>query len=505
MKGPAFSEWMQDNHELASILMPQWDRNPIDLEETLIKTAEAKLRQNGHDSCSYAFGMQQQMSFIHNALIATASGKKIPERFIGEAIREVVTHEVGHTLGLRHNFKGSSWLALDEIKRRRDETDEPTSASVMDYNPLLFFEGDTAESVRHFMTPTIGPYDYWAIEYGYGTPEQGDSEEKMLEQIATRCTEKGLAYATDEDTLWVFSPDPLVNRFDNSADPVEWAKSRIKLCDNLAANLTEWSVREGEPRYHLRRAFDQLWFEKARNFQFVGRLVGGQYFHRDHIGDPDARPAFVLVDPDRQREALDVLKRTVLSDSFYKFDAELLNQLAPSRWSHWGSRLPRRLDYAIHERILGLQLVSLFDLITPAVMQRVYDAELKSTADNKFTAAELITSLRDHVFGPLEKVGKGPYTDSKPFLSSIRRNLQKSYLTLMLINAEQSPGSNGMSADLHGMVRFSLRELSGKIGYVLEHTGKTGGGSTLDFASRGHLTECRSRIDRVLNAQFQAK
>jgi len=499
LRGPGFKMWMDQHPELLPRFLSEPVDEPAGGPAALREIAEAKLRASGRHVCSYAFGLQQQLAFVHNALLATGSGKKIPEHFVGEAIREAVTHEVGHTLGLRHNFKASSWLTLEEIRRRRNEGDEPTSASVMDYNPLLFFAGDDPEKVRHFVTPTIGPWDYWVIEYGHRVPEKGQSEKEMLEEVASRCAEKGLDYATDEDTMWVFSPDPLTNRYDNSSDLVAWARSRIELCDRLTENIADWAIRKGESRYHVRQAFDQVWFEKGRNFEYVTRLVGGQYFHRDHKGDADARPPFVLVDAETQRAALNLLKETLLTDTFFKFDPALLNQLAPSRWRHWGSRTSLELDYPIHDRIVGLQLVGLFDLLTPPVLQRVYDAELKSDDPNRFTAAELIRTLRDHIWSSAYEVGEGPYTDAKPFISSITRNLQQGYLDLMLIHAQARLGAN-FSLDLYVMIRSSLRELSDRIGQTLEKAG-----SKLDFASRGHLVECKSRIDRVLEAQFSAR
>ncbi|MGE5611403.1 MAG: zinc-dependent metalloprotease, partial [Bacillota bacterium] len=129
-----------------------------------------------HSDCTYAAGMQHQIALMQLAVAATNPTKKIPEKLLGEAIKEIVTHEVGHTLGLRHNFKASAWLSLEEIKRRRDTTDEPTVSSVMDYNPLLFFGGDDAAQLRHFITPTVGPYDFWAIEYGYRIPANEDEK-----------------------------------------------------------------------------------------------------------------------------------------------------------------------------------------------------------------------------------------------------------------------------------------------------------------------------------------
>lgn len=458
------------------------------------------LQKQGREQmcCSHAEGMMQQLAVMQLAMVATSAGKKIPENLLGEAIKEVVAHEVGHTLGLRHNFKGSSWLTMEEARKRRDTTDEPTTGSVMDYNPLLFFADDEPEKVRHFITPCIGPYDYLAIEYGYRVPGKGDkSEDDMLKDVAARTSQPGLHYATDEDTTGIYSPDPLVNRYDFSSDPIAYARTRLELSDKLIGNVADWSVKDGEPRYFVTRAFNTLFNEKGRNFSYVSRVIGGQYHNRDRKGDPDARSPLVLVDPDMQRSAMKLLAETVLREDFYKYAPDLLNSLAASRWE--GSM---RIDYPIHDRILNMQVAALYPMVSPVTLQRVYDAELKSTSANKFTAAELLTSTREMVWPQLEKVGDRNYTDAQPFISSIARNLQVEYLNWMLSQANGAPG-NGGSPDLTAMIRYTLRELSDKIGDVQKRTG-TNGKSKLDFASRAHLSEAKSRIDRVLDAQYSA-
>lgn len=469
------------------------------------EAAQAKMREWGRQyfACDHADGMVQQLAVMQLAMLATSAGKKIPENLLGEAIKEVVAHEVGHTLGLRHNFKGSSWLTMEEARKRRDTTDEPTTGSVMDYNPLLFFADDEPEKVRHFITPCIGPYDYLAIEYGYKTPGKGDkAEDEMLKEIAARTTQPGNNYATDEDTTGIYSPDPLVNRYDFSSDPIAYAKTRLDLADKLINNVADWSIKDGEPRYFVTRAFNTLFSEKGRNFSYVSRVVGGQYHNRDRRGDPDARSPLVLVDPDMQRNAMKLLGDTLLREDFYRYSPELLNTLAASRWD--GSS---RIDYPIHDRILSMQISSLYQMVSPVTLQRVYDAELKSSSANKFTAAELLTTTRDMVWSQLDKLGDKNYTDAQPFINSIARNLQVEYLNWMLSQANMSPGS-GQSPDLTGMVRYTLRELSDKIGDVQKKTGGTAGAagkSKLDFASRAHLSEAKSRIDRVLDAQYQAR
>src|SRR5947207_11849239 len=336
---------------------------------------------NGHglahqDACNYAAGLKHQLSMLDAAAAAVAPGKKIPDRLIGEAIKHVVTHEVGHTLGLRHNFKSSAWLGLEELKRRRDNTDDALIASVMDYAPLLFFAGDEPGKVHHIASPTVGPYDLWAIEYGYKQPGREDGDEKtMLAKIASQCTKRENAFATDEDTMGFTSPDPMSNRWDMSDDPIGWAKMRVELIDSLLKDIRKWAIKSDEPNHFLKETFSTLMFEKSRNMLYVSRLVGGQVHNRNRSGDPDAKPKF----------------------------------------------------------------------------------------------------------------------------SSIRRNLQKQHLQYMLAIVDSDQGRL-VSPDLQDQVRYSLRELSDSIGKMLETAEKPGTSAKLDFATRAHLSECKSEIYRVLNA-----
>jgi hypothetical protein len=448
--------------------------------------------------CSFAVGLRHELSFATLAAAAAAGpGKKIPDRLMGEMIRHVVTHEVGHTLGLRHNFKASSWLPLDEVKRRRDNTDEPTAASVMDYNGLLLFTGDDTSKLRHLISPCSGPYDYWAIEYGYRI---ADADEKpMLAKIASQNTQRELAYATDEDTMGLSSPDPMVNRWDAGEDPIAWARMRSAMSDALLKDIRKWALKDDEPKYYLRSTFATLLWEKSRNMAYVSRLVGGQLFSRNRPGDPDAKPSFVPVEAKRQREAIDMLASTVFSDNFFAADPDLLNDLGPSRWWDWTSNPSSRLDYPLHQTIMSYQTTALLNLCSPQVLQRVYDAELKTKADDRFTAAQLITKVRDAIWTGLNIPDNATFTDAKPLLTSIRRNLQRQHLQYLLAIADAEPGAL-VSPDLQSTSRFALRELSDQINTALTQSRTAENASRLDFASRAHLTECKSQIDRVLNA-----
>lgn len=158
---------------------PQWNR-PAQPWETfvfgdedeaeLMERARRHLSDHGRHMCDYSYGMRQQMAFASTMLAGQPD--EVVDDFLYEVIKEVVMHEVGHTLGLRHNFKASAVWTLDEC-RERSKKGLATVGSVMDYNPVLFFKDFDAD--HDFITTTIGPYDMWAIEYGY-RPADGKYE-----------------------------------------------------------------------------------------------------------------------------------------------------------------------------------------------------------------------------------------------------------------------------------------------------------------------------------------
>ena len=557
---------------------PQWKR-PLREWENAVFAGEARpaeraemlrrMQAGGHVGCDLVEGMKHQLSMAHTVL--AGQPPEVIDRFLYDVVKEMVAHEVGHTLGLRHNFKASSVYSLDEVKRRR-KTGEPTTASVMDYNPVLLFAEEPLEG--HFTTPTIGPYDYWAIEYGYrpadgtyqkDTPEESsertesgktakeqseapapdsstividgkeipkefvdrlppeireiiaqkadqstsaeqpvdekpspppfpgpDSGElKMLHEIAARGAEPELTYATDADAT-LFGPDPCCARFDMGSDPMEWAQGRIDLVNKRMDNILDWAVQERESWYHLRHAFVNLLLEKVFVLDYVGRYAGGQYTSRSHRGDPQARPPFELVEPDRQRHALAFIEKHLFQDEFFACPPEVLNHLAASRWQHAGTRVSYTVEFPVLDYVGMIQWWNLFNRLFPNTLRRIHDAELKSAASDKLTVAEYLERVKSACWADVApgRAGAEPWTDAKPFLSSIRRSLQREYLNITEPLVRTPPGVF-FSPDLHAMVQHSLRKLADRVDQTLA-AGK------LDFASEAHLVSCKSRIDRML-------
>ncbi len=206
-------------------------------------------------------------------------------------------HEVGHTLGLRHNFKASSTVNLKDANNTEVTHKNGLLSSVMDYAPANFALHDQKQG--DYFSDTIGPYDYWAIEYAY-KPISG-SETEELAKIAAKASAPELAYGTDEDT-WQ-NPDPRVNRFD-LGDPLEFSQHRIALVKQSLDKLQERVVAKGEGWQRARQTFAMLLGELAQAAELSSQYIGGEYTSRAHRDDPDAKLPFEPINVAKQRDAI---------------------------------------------------------------------------------------------------------------------------------------------------------------------------------------------------------
>jgi len=390
---------------------------------------------------------------------------------------------------------------MDEINDPEKNRTIGLTASIMDYTPVNI--SPKGKKQGDYFSRTIGPYDYWAIEYAY-KPLPGGTEGEVAElaKIASRCTDPALQYATDEDAnppkpdpLVVNpEPDPLVNRFDLSKDPIEFARWRVELINQLMPHLVDRAVEPGEGYDQARRAFMILLLEHSRAMEFVARDIGGVYVNRNHKGDPNARPPFVIVEAKKQREALEFLEQQVLGPEAYQFPPQLYNFLGASHWKHWGMKDLGRPDFPVHNFVLIMQNQVLTQVLAPITLSRLLDAEAKTPAnEDAFTAAELLESLTGSIFRETDKLQAGKFTNRTPAISSLRRNLQQLYFEHL---ADLAMGNTGAPSDCQTVAATELKGLQVRLGRVLA------GKAQLDAYSRAHLTDLFSRIRKVLDARI---
>ena len=454
-------------------------------------TAPSPAEAMGHSRgfCDMADGLRQEAAFGWHLLEARAAagGGEVDEKeFIRQLIVELIAHEVGHTLGLRHNFKGSTIHALDELHDRRVTDKEGISSSVMDYNPVnIAPEGH--EQGEYYQT-TLGPYDYWAIEYAY-RPVEADSptsERAQLDKIASQVAEKDLAYGTDEDALyWTRGIDPSAARWDLRDDPIAHYRDQIALSKELWAKVEDKFEQKGERYQTLRRVFGWGFRPYASGAGNVSRYIGGLYHYRDHVGD--GRLPLQPVPPARQQEALDFLVEHVFGPDAFRWSPELLNKLAPERWVDftWSVFDVSRIDYPIHDIVLRIQRRPLDRFYDPTLLSRLQDLELRYEGEETFAMVDLFTGLRQAIWAELETGGS---------IDSFRRNLQRAQLQ-KLISLVLRP-TYGTPEDARTLARADLQTIAAQIETRLA-------GSGLDAYSRAHLEETKARIEAALEAGLE--
>lgn len=463
---------------------------------------------NEHPECRLAHGMSSQLAFGAAALAAFSADPKIAaeeqEKLISQGLKEVAMHEVGHTLGLRHNFKGSKLHNLSDLNDADKMKDGAIVASIMDYSPTNIVPKGGKQG--RYYASTIGPYDYWAIEYGYKLLSGGEAAE--LGKIAARSGEPALAYSTDEDSESV-DPDPDSNRFDLGSNAIDYAKQRAQIVRDTVPTLLERATKEGEDYTLVRRAFGVLLGEYGQAMQFAARNIGGLATSRSHKGDKDAKPPISLIDVKQQRESLALLEENVFNDKPFQFPPEIYNYLATTRWSHWGIDNSNRKDYPIHEVVLRWQSEILDQILSGTTLRRIHDMEAKTPPETDvLTTAELIERLTKSVFSELETVKEGEFTNRKPAISSLRRNLQREYLqrlsrmamggsrqSISFLGISLSSGG-GLPSDCQTIAYSELSALETRMSQMLKSNIK------LDSYTRAHLQESATRIQKVLDAKL---
>ncbi|PYM12419.1 MAG: hypothetical protein DME18_11475 [Verrucomicrobia bacterium] len=416
----------------------------------------------------------------------------VEQKLMRQFIVEVTAHEVGHTLGLRHNFRGSTILKPDELNDVSKTETLGQSASVMDYNPIII--AAKGEKQGDFVPITLGPYDYWAIEYAY-KPIEGD-ENAELAKVASRAADPMLPYSTDEDALGTYSSsaiDPLVNQFDASSDPLADLRKRFDIVNELWTSMENKLARPGEGYQVLRRSLARGLNEYYRGLVTSSKFIGGIYHHRDHVGDPNGRLPYEPVTADKQREALEVLRHFAFKEDNFQLPPSLFNKLAIERLPTLGGIdglfNTARIDYPWHDSVLNLQRAVLSRLFNAVTLARIQDNELRFNPNEKtFTMADLFTGLDSAIWSELD----GDATR----ISSLRRNLQREHLK-QLIRLALRPAQSSVPEDATTLARSSLTKIQTKIHDVLNAAKIT------DPTSNAHLQETDDRITTALQAQMQ--
>ena len=444
--------------------------------------------------CTLGQEMMGDAAFGLDVLAATGMDRDGPEadEYLRQLLVQIAAHEVGHTLGLRHNYAASTIHTMAELLDKKTAA-RGLTGSVMDYNPANI-PLDRASQGVYYQTD-LGPYDYWAIEYAYKPFDAATSEAELpeLRKIADRSVDPQLAYATDEDAGFSPEPwdmDPLVNRFDMGSDPLEFYAHRVALSRTVFKNIETRLEKPGDGYQVLRRSFDSALVQAGAAMRLAAKYVGGVQNPRVHVGNGNGQLPLQPVARSRQQAALALVREDLFSPRAFDFPPQLLNKLAPERFPNWRDfrSMQRRFDYPVHARVLALQKGVLDRLLHPIVLGRVLDAEVKDP--DPFTISMLFSGLQDSIWE--ETKGTGAALN----INSYRRALQRDHLSRMsgmVLRAQPD-----LPEDARTMARLSLTGLRTQIRGALARPAVK-----MPVETKAHLQESLARIDEVLSAKAE--
>jgi len=321
-------------------------------------------------------------------------------------IVSLTMHEVGHTLGLRHNFK-SSWIYNADDIHNVSITGKSHIGSVMDYDPINLAPAGTPQG--NFFPHGPGIYDKWAIEFGY-TPNMTDEERDL---ILAKASIPEYVFGTDGDAMG--SPgsntDPRAKRYDLSGDPVTYTSRRIEILDAKIKELPSIFLVDGNTSTEFRSNFFSLVREKGRFMEGVSRLIGGVYSNRT-VNGTDLTP-FEAVAYEDQKKAMSLITSKLLSNDAFIFDENILKYLQYEKRAAYSSSERGNEDPQLHEVVLGLQGRVLAHILHPRVMTRLVDS---SQYGNTYLPNEVLDDLQEGIFV------------AKEVPTTFKMNLQSNYV-----------------------------------------------------------------------------
>jgi hypothetical protein len=390
----------------------------------------------------------------------------LPDSVLGEAIAFVSAHEVGHTLGLPHNQLSSGYYPVDSLRSPTYTRANGTSYSIMDYarNNYVAQPGDDVQ-----LSPKIGPWDYYAIEWGYGrVPNAGspEAERAYLDSLARE--------QDDKPWLRFGNPDGVDPRTQTEAlgdDPVKASTYGLANIKRLVPALLPAATTHRMRDYDL---LDQLYGELiaqwAREMGHVAVVVGGVYRHEKY---PNQRGVIHTPVPrGRQAEAVRFLNANVFATPTFFFDAQVLRRIEPTGFV---------------ERIKDRQEAILGTLFQDARLSRLVEQEATQPEGEAYTIVDLFGGVRHAIFSELEQ--------RAPVVDPYRRNLQRAFVEQMdrLINTPLEPRGGGTPrpGDARAVARLELQEIAERVGAVLPRA--------TDRVTRAHLVDLEARIGRVLD------
>ena len=322
-------------------------------------------------------------------------------------ITNLTLHEVGHTLGLRHNFRGSYKYSPTEI-HDKELTGNTIMNSVMDYDPINVAPKGTKQGI--FFSTVPGEYDKWAIKFGY-TPGLTDEDRRLMLLDSVK---PELSFGTDDEAMSYpgNNIDPRTKRYDMSNDPITYATDIINIVDEKINELPViFSDEESFNNYT--NAFFRFFRTKGRFLETVAQQIGGVYVNKISSTQDD-RTILEAVPYDKQKQAMALLSDKVFANGSMNYDSKILANLMYERGTRSSSG---NNDPDFHALVLSSQSNILRNILHPEVMKRLVNSSLYG---NTYMPAEVLSDLNEAIFV------------SRETPDTFKRNLQATYVDLLI-------------------------------------------------------------------------
>ena len=443
----------------------------------------ARVRGADGELCEHAADAAQELHYALDLLEARGLELDSPQAdALAKAyLKDVIMHEVGHTIGLRHNFRASTLYDLKQIQDPNFTKLNGTTASVMDYTPYNI--SPKGEKQGEYVMSTLGAYDYWAIEFGYKQFAPGQ-EAQGLAQLLAKASQPELQYDSDEDAGFgsMGGVDPMVNRFDLGSDPLAYYKLRMKLSRELWDRLQNMNLATGESYERLTRSFRSGFNQLNRVAPLAAKYIGGVHIRRERAGSKNG--VFEPVSAAKQKEALALITKDFFGTDSFKFKPEFIARLATDRFERTqadGSMQTSvaRLVADVHKQILD-------HVYSPTVATRLAEVGMKvNDPKESLGLSDVYDTLQDAIWAEA-KTGQET--------SLIRRNLQREQLRRMADVLVKPAGP--WPADARSIMRENARQLS----MVLEKSLAKPG---LSKTTRAHYADALDTLNASLKASMQ--
>lgn len=458
------------------------------LDDAIVPLAQPKSYAPRHDESAYASGEAMQAAFGATAL--TLMGQDgAPDAFVRDLIKMVTMHEVGHDFGLSHNFIAHNAYTRAQLKSKTFTDANGVSSSVMDYSPINIWPKGI--SAGRYFAPTIGPYDYHVIHWGYAPIPSAKSpfdEVPTLAKWASAASDPRYAFAGDEDGEFDgHAVDPRTAPFVLSNQPIDWCATQLDFTKHLVGTLDRKLPQPQQPWDDERIAFLALFGRYATCATTMTHYVGGEYLTRGRVGDPGVHTALSPVPRSEELRAYGMLDKYVFSEGAWQISPTTLRRLTYTEYipfANFGYNPTPRHDLPIVALINGLQNRALAYMYSPLVLQRLADLPTKSKAGETMTLADLFSWTHAAIYRDIAAGAPGG--------TQIHRNLQRRYTRLLaqLTNA----AAPGTPLDAQALARYQLVSLAGDVKKSMARSG-------LDLQTRAHLAGMHIDIQRALDAR----